>query len=85
MEPYLNAFLIDYDTFLGDYLDTGVTTLGSADIRYSFDYQKMDLNDLSSITKTIAEDFTIYPVNDLRFSMGINDILSEYAVRAANL
>ena len=85
MEPYLNAFLIDYDTFLGDYLDTGVTTLGSADIRYSFDYQKMDLNDLSSITKTIDEDFTIYPANDLRFSMGINDILSEYAVRAANL
>ena len=48
-------------------------------------YKRQDLNDLSSITKTIDEDFTIYPANDLRFSMGINDILSEYAVRAANL
>ncbi len=85
MEDYLNAMFIDCDTFLGDYLDTGVTTLESAECRYSFDYQKMDLNDLDAVTKSIEEDFTIYPANDLRFSMGIKDILSEYAVRAANL
>ena len=85
MEDYLNAMFIDYDTFLGDYLDTGVTTLASAESRYSFDYQKMDLNDLDAVTRSIEQDFTIYPENDLHFSMGIKDILSEYAVRAANL
>lgn len=85
MEDYLNAMFLDYDTFMGDYLDTGVTTLASAECRYSFDYQKMDLNDLDAVTKSIDEDFEIYPQNDLRFSMGINSILAEYAERAANL
>lgn len=85
MDDYINAMFIDYDTFLGDYLDTGVTTLVSAESRYSFDYQKMDLNNLDAVTESIEEDFAIYPANNLRFSMGINDILSEYAVRAANL
>ncbi len=85
MEDYLNAMFLDYDTFMGDYLDTGVTTLAEAQCRYSFDYQKMDLNDLDSVTKSIDEDFDIYPQNDLRFSMGINSILAEYAERAANL
>ncbi|MGN1340604.1 MAG: ABC transporter permease [Oscillospiraceae bacterium] len=85
MDDYLNAMFLDYDTFLGEYLDTGVTTLATAESRYSFDYQKMDLNDLDAVTKSIAKDFEIYPQYGLRFSMGINDILSEYAVRAANL
>lgn len=85
MDDYLNAMFLDYDTFIGEYLDTGVTTLASAESRYSFDYQKMDLNDLDAVTKSIEQDFTIYPQYGLRFSMGINDILSEYAVRAANL
>ena len=85
MEDYLNAMFLDYDTFMGDYLNTGVTTLASAECRYSFDYQKMDLNDLDAVTKSIDEDFEIYPQNDLRFSMGINSILAEYAERAANL
>ena len=53
MENYLNALFIDEDTFLGDYLSTGITTLSGAESRYSFDYQKMDLNDLNSITAAI--------------------------------
>lgn len=85
MENYLNALFIDYDTLLGDYLSTGVTTLSSAECRYSFDYQKMDLNDLSSITEAIEEDTGIYSAAGLSFSMGVKDILAEYAVRAANL
>lgn len=85
MEDYLNALFMDYDTMLGDYLSTGLTTLSGAECRYSFDYQKMDLNDLSSVTKAIEEDHTVYSDAGMSFSMGISDILSEYAVRAANL
>lgn len=85
MEDYLNALFMDYDTMLGDYLSTGLTTLSGAECRYSFDYQKMDLNDLSSVTKAIEEDRTVYSDAGMSFSMGISDILSEYAVRAANL
>lgn len=85
MEDYLNALFMDYDTMLGDYLSTGLTTLSGAECRYSFDYQKMDLNDLSSVTKAIEGDRTVYSDAGMSFSMGISDILSEYAVRAANL
>lgn len=85
MENYLNALFIDYDTFLGEYLDTGTTMLGNITVRYSFDYQDMDLNNLGSVTESIEEDFDIYPQNGCRFSMGIYDIMTEYAVRAENL
>lgn len=85
MENYLNALFIDEDTFLGDYLSTGITTLSGAESRYSFDYQKMDLNDLNSITAAIEQDEAVYSSAGMSFSMGIKDILSDYAVRAANL
>lgn len=85
MEHYLNALFMDYDTFLGDYLSTGITTLSGAESRYSFDYQKMDLNDLNSITEAIEQDEAVYSAAGMSFSMGIKDILSEYAVRASNL
>lgn len=85
MENYLNALFIDEDTFLGDYLSTGITTLSGAESRYSFDYQKMDLNDLNSITKAIEQDEAVYSAAGMSFSMGIKDILADYAVRAANL
>lgn len=85
MENYLNALFIDEDTFLGDYLSTGITTLSGAESRYSFDYQKMDLNDLNSITAAIEQNEAVYSSAGMSFSMGIKDILSDYAVRAANL
>ncbi len=85
MENYLNGLFIDYDTMLGDYLSTGLTTLSGAECRYSFDYQKMDLNSLGSVTEAIEADRTVYSDAGLSFSMGIKDILAEYAVRAENL
>ena len=45
----------------------------------------MDLNDLNSITGAIEQDETVYSSAGMSFSMGIKDILSDYAVRAANL
>ena len=85
MDEYLNAFFMDYDTFVGDFLSTGVTMLSDITCRYSFDYQEMDLNSLSAITESIEQDFEIYPQYSYKFSMGIYDILTEYAVRAENL
>lgn len=85
MDDFLNAVFIDYDTMLGDYLSTGLTTLSGAESRYSFDYQKMDLNDLTSVTKAIEADREVYSQAGLSFSMGVSDILAEYSVRAGNL
>lgn len=85
MEEYINALFMDYDTFLTDYLLTGTTTLSEINVRYAMDYQKMDLNNLGKVTKHLEEDFKLYPSYGYSFSMGIFDILTEYAVRAENL
>lgn len=85
MDSYLNALIMDYDTFLTDYLNTGTTALSDISARYAFDYQHMDLNALGNVTKSIEQDFEIYPSYGFRFSMGIYDILTEYAVRAESL
>lgn len=85
MDPYINALILDYDTFLTDYLNTGTTVLSDISARYAFDYQHMDLNALGNVTETIAQDFEIYPSYGYKFSMGIYDILTEYAVRAESL
>ena len=85
MDQYINAFFMDYDLFLSDYLDTGVTMLSEVDCRYCFDYQNMDLNNLDSVTECLAQDKEIYDANGFTFRMGVYDILTEYAVRADNL
>lgn len=85
MDEYINAFFIDYDVFLTDYVSTGVTMLSEVISRRCFDYQRLDLNDLDSVTESIAQDMEIYPANGFSFRMGVYDILTEYAVRAENL
>ncbi len=85
MDSYINALIMDYDTFLTEYLTTGTTMLSDITARYAFDYQQMDLNALGNITSQIEQDFELYPAHGFKFSMGIYDILTEYAVRAENL
>ncbi len=85
MDGYINALFIDYDTFLGEYLDTGVTMLTDMYSKRCFDYQKMDLNSLESVTEHMEQDFEIYPSHGYTFRMGIYDILKEYAGRAGSL
>ena len=45
----------------------------------------MDLNKLSSVVSTIKADSQFYDEQDWIFSMGVLDILDDYAVRAAEL
>lgn len=84
-DSYLNALFMDYDLFVGDYMNTGLSCLSEITFRCAYDYQKMDLNSLDKITEAIAQDFEIYPENGFKFSMGVYDILTEYAVRAQKL
>lgn len=85
MDEYLNAMFMDYDLFMNDYVQNGVSMLSSIESRYRFDYQNLNLNSLDSVTESIAADFELYPAYGFKFSMGVYDILTEYAVRAENL
>ncbi len=85
MTPYLSAIITDYDCF-NNMLSAGDSVqLTEISVRYSLSYQSMDMNDLSSITYELEDDFSLYSQLGYEFSMDIFSILEEYAVEAAKL
>ena len=82
---YLNSLILDYDTFMNEVIFTGTSSLTDVTVQFAYDYQKMDLNKLSSVVSTIKADSQFYDEQDWIFSMGVLDILDDYAVRAAEL
>lgn len=85
MDTYLNAFFMDRDTFMNGYIATNATMISEVSVRYSLDYQLMNLNDLGSVTRTLEDDLSAYPENGYAFEMGVYDILVDYAYRAESL
>ncbi len=85
MDPYITSIIMDYDCFK-NMLSTGASVqLTSVSVRYSLSYQKMDMNDLDSITTELTEDFSVYNELGYDFKMGVYNILLEYAEEAAKL
>ena len=82
---YLNSLILDYDTFINEVIFTGTSSLTDVTVQFAYDYQKMDLNKLSSVVSTIKADSQYYDEQDWTFSMGVLEILDDYAVRAAEL
>lgn len=85
MTPYLSSIITDYDCFCNMLSSGGSVQLTEISTRYSLSYQSMDMNDLNSITAEIEDDFNLYAELGYDFSMGISDILEDYAVEAAKL
>ena len=85
MDPYINSIFLDYDCFKNMLSSGTSTSLTEISTRYALSYQSMDMNDLSSITTEIGDDFTLYSGLGYSFEMGIYKILLEYADEAAKL
>lgn len=85
MIPYVNSLMMDYNTFFNSLLQTGTSTMTDIYIKYDFDYQKMNLNNLAEISEKIKKDFTYFKQSNVDFSMGIYDILENYSHRAQSL
>lgn len=85
MEPYINSIIIDYDCFKNMLSSGASIQLTSVSVRYSLAYQSMDMNDLSSITSEINDDFTLYSELGYDFKMGVYNILVDYAEEAVKL
>ncbi len=85
MDRYINALFFDYGCFSEKLLSGGNIQLTDIAVRYAFSYQSMDMNDLPSVTAAISEDFDYYKSLGYSFSMGVSDILDEYAVEAQKL
>lgn len=85
MEPYIAAIITDYECFK-NILSTGsAIQLTEISTRYSLSYQSMDMNDLSSVTDELRDDFTLYADLGYNFEMGVFNILENYAVEASKL
>ena len=85
MDRYINALILDYDCFSEKLLAGGNIQLTDIAVRYAFSYQAMDMNDLPSVTAAISEDFDYYKSLGYSFSMGVSDILDEYAEESQKL
>lgn len=85
MDRYINALILDYGCFSEKLLAGGNIQLTDIAVRYAFSYQAMDMNDLPSVTAAISEDFDYYRSLGYSFSMGVSDILDEYAEESQKL
>lgn len=85
MDKYINALIFDYGCFSEKLLAGGNIQLTDIAVRYAFSYQSMDMNDLPSVTAAISEDFDYYKSLGYSFSMGVSDILEEYAIESQKL
>lgn len=85
MAPYINAVFTDFDCFANNMITASAVTLSQIEVRYNLDYQQMDMNDISSVTEEIANDFSYYGDNGYTFEMGVSNILNQYTERASKL
>ena len=85
LEPYMSAIITDYDCFKKMLSEGKTIQLTSIAARYSLAYQSMDMNDLSSVTTKLTDDFALYDELGYEFEMGVFNILEQYAVEAAKL
>ena len=74
MDSYLNALFMDEDTF-NLFLPLETPSLSNFKIIYNFDYQKLDVSALTSVSERINKDAEYYESQGFTFNMGVNDIL----------
>ena len=66
---YTAVVFTDYDTMLGDCVDTGVVNITKAVHNYAVDYASMNMTDLASTNEMIAKQKTYFGENSIGFSM----------------
>lgn len=85
MDSYLNALFMDEDTFFNLFLPLETPSLSNFKIIYNFDYQKLDVSALTSVSERINKDAEYYESQGFTFNMGVNDIFAKYGERAESL
>ena len=85
VDSYASALIIDYGCFVDKLTVGGYIRPVNIAVRYSLDYQKMDMNDLGFAVTAIEEDKEFFPTIGCTFSMGVLSIWKKYAVEAEKL
>ncbi len=82
---YVSTLFMDYDTMNGKALDTGAIALSQVSRRFSMDYTKLDMNNVSGILETCDKQAQEYSKAKVSFSLPVVDILRDYGARADRL
>ncbi|MCR5816711.1 MAG: FtsX-like permease family protein [Ruminococcus sp.] len=85
LDEYLSSVLADYDTYLGEMLDTGALHTSQYVNNYAIDYNKLDMTRLDSFIEKIDEQAEAYKQAKVSFSMPAKEIIEDYAERASQL
>ena len=73
---YTAVVFTDYDTMLGDCVDTGVVNITKAVHNYAVDYASMNMTDLASTNEMIAKQKTYFGENSIKNKDFGDEILS---------
>lgn len=84
-DEYITTMFMDYDLLYGEVLDTGAVNINTFARRYAMDYQKMDMNNLSSMLEKTDKQAEAYKKAKVSFNLPAASILEDYGARASKL
>ncbi len=82
---YLNSVFMDHDTFINGPVADRNCTISSFSMRYSIDYQNMEMTDLEDINEMLLQQKKSYPYKNVKFTCPVMEIFQEYVGRARQL
>ncbi|MBR6337418.1 MAG: ABC transporter permease, partial [Ruminococcus sp.] len=85
LDGYVSCVLADYDTYMGEMLDTGALHISQYVNNYAIDYNRLDMTRLDSFIEKIDEQTQAYKKAKITFSMPAKEIIEDYAGRASQL
>ncbi|MBO6141590.1 MAG: ABC transporter permease [Ruminococcus sp.] len=85
LDDYVSSVLADYDTYMGEMLDTGALHTSQFVNNYAIDYNKLDMTSLDSFSEKINQHAEAYKEVKVTFSMPAKEIIEDYAGRASQL
>ena len=85
LDGYVSSVITDYDTYLGEMLDTGALHTSQFVDNYAIDYTRLDMTRLDSFIEDINAQIESYKEVKISFSMPAKSIIEDYASRASQL
>lgn len=84
-DAYVSMAFADYDTVIGEGIDSGVINVVSMSERYAIDYPNIEMTSLDSVLSKLKEQDKVYSENNVVLDVPAISIFEEYADRSETL
>ncbi len=84
-DAYVSTAFADYDTVIGEGIDSGVINVVSMSERYAIDYPNIKMTSLDSVLSKLKEQDKVYSENNVVLDVPAISIFEEYADRSETL